>query len=144
MAKYSSKAYMSTKDAKINTLISLPENIGMLFLLILRIIIRRGTCNIADWTNELNCILTKHHMIIQVIHRGYLETVWNILKLSEFKEIERAIYAQKNRGILAMGIRQVQKCYSWALSSLEIILLKNLQLLHLVLQRRVIISSIKI
>ena len=29
MAKYSSKAYMSTKDAKINTLISLPEKIGI-------------------------------------------------------------------------------------------------------------------
>ena len=49
MAKYSSKAYMSTKDAKINTLIDLPENIGIRALLIMRIYYTcRGTCNIAD------------------------------------------------------------------------------------------------
>lgn len=106
MAKYSSKAYMSTKDAKINTLISLPEKVGIRAFIDNDdfIITCRGTCNIADWTTNLNCILTKHpYKNSGRVHRGYLETVWNFLKLSEFKEIEKAIYTQKNREILICG-----------------------------------------
>ena len=76
MAKYSSKAYMSTKDAKINTLISLPENIGIRAFVDNEdlIITCRGTCNIADWTTNLNCILTKHPY--DNSGRVYIEDIW--------------------------------------------------------------------
>tara|TARA_B100000965_G_scaffold298702_1_gene257036 strand:+ start:197 stop:958 length:762 start_codon:yes stop_codon:yes gene_type:complete len=106
MAKYSSKAYMSTEDAKINTLTNLPETLGIRAFFDQNdlIITCRGTSNISDWTTNLNCFLTKHPFKDSGrVHQGYLHDVWDVINMSEFKEIEEKISSHKNRDILIGG-----------------------------------------
>jgi len=106
MAKYSSKAYMSPENAKINTITNLPEKLGIRVFFDQNnlIITYRGTCNISDWTTNLDCFLTKHpYKDSGRVHRGYLRDVWNVINMSEFKEIEKKISNHKNRDILIGG-----------------------------------------